>query len=87
MYLMLGLKLPIIGLFLIVWWAVKAEPIPETEPTDEDGGCGSKRPRVPTGGHPHRRGPHGEVRPPAPSRTRPLRARARRTPERHRTGR
>lgn len=87
-YLMVFLKLPIIGLFWIVWWAVKAEP--EEEPDDADtsgeGGGGSKIPREPVGPRPRSRGPHGDPRVPAPPRTRPVAARGKhvgtRPPER-----
>ncbi len=36
-FLMLVLKLPIFGLFYIVWWAVQSPPEPEPV-NDEDGG-------------------------------------------------
>jgi hypothetical protein len=60
-WLMLILKIPIVGLFLIVRWAVRDAP--ETA-SDEDGGIGFRpRPRHPN--HPRsrlprapRRGPH-----------------------------
>ena len=76
LYLMVFLKLPIVGLFWIVWWAVKAEP--EEEPGDADsseGGGGSKLPRTPIDPRPRSRGPHGDPRSPAPPRTRPVSAR------------
>jgi hypothetical protein len=67
------LKIPIVGLFMIVRWAVR-EP-PEVA-LDEDGGIGPR----PAPRHPHhprsrlprspRRGPHGEPSPLAPSRVR-----------------
>jgi hypothetical protein len=85
-YLMLGLKIPIIALFWIVWWAIKADPDAES-PTEEDGGGGSKRPRTPHGGRPRRRGPHGDPRPSAPPRSRPVTARARRVGGRERSDR
>jgi hypothetical protein len=62
-WLMFLLKIPIVALFLIVRWAVRA--VPET-PGSEDGGIGP----APRPLHPHhprsrlprqpRRGPHGE---------------------------
>ena len=83
-FLMVVLKLPIFGLLYIVWWAIRA--VPEPEPvTDEDGG--TKKPLSPRPRHPHpraplprnpRRGPHGAPALPAPPRTRPVVARARR---------
>ena len=71
-FLMLVLKIPIVLLLGIVWWAIHAEPDPAE---DESGEGGSKRPRNP---HPRgplprpaRRGPHhADRRVPAPPRTR-----------------
>ena len=78
-YLMLGLKLPILALLGIVWWAVRSAPDESDQPGDDDGG--QRRPRR----HPRRplprgprRGPHGAPAPPAPPRTRTVVARARR---------
>jgi hypothetical protein len=83
-WLMIMLKIPIVGLFLIVRWAVRQTPEGFSE---EDGGIGFRpRPR-----HPHhprstlprtpRRGPHRGA--PAllpPPRVRTVAARARLTP-------
>ncbi len=83
-WLMFILKIPIVGLFLIVRWAVRQEP--EGFSPEEDGGIGfqpSPRPR-----HPHRpssrlprrprRGPHrGAPALPSPPRIRTAAARAR----------
>jgi hypothetical protein len=86
-YLMLVLKIPIVALFWIVWWAVRADPNAEAEaPEEGDGGGGSKRPRTPTDPRPRRRGPHGDPRPPAPPRARPVAARGRRLSGRQRSG-
>lgn len=83
-FLMVVLKLPIFGLFYIVWYAVKSPPAPEAA-TDEDGG--TKRPLNPRPRHPHprparprnpRRGPHGAPRVAPPPRVRTVVARARR---------
>jgi hypothetical protein len=71
-YLMLALKIPILALLYIVWWAIKQSP----EPADEHrGDGGSKRP--PLRPHPRkpfprrpRRGPHGDPAPASPPRTR-----------------
>jgi len=83
-WLMFILKIPIVGLFLIVRWAVRQGP--EVAP-DEDGGIGhSPRPHHPS--HPRhprprrprpsRRGPHpGTSALPAPPRIRTAAARAR----------
>ncbi len=79
-WLVLFLKIPMVALFLIVRWAIKATP--ETE-TGQDGGVGPvSRPL-----HPHhprtrlprspRRGPHGRPSPGSPPRVRTVTARAR----------
>jgi hypothetical protein len=77
-YMMLVLKLPILALLYIVWWAIRATP--EVEDSDEDGGAkrwphGPRPPRTP---HP-RRGPHAEPPPPSPARTRSVVAQGRDT--------
>ena len=83
-WLMVILKIPIVGLFLIVRWAVRQGPEAAAE---EDGGIGFQpRPRHPS--HPRsrlprspRRGPHrGAPAPPAPPRVRTAAARRRLTP-------
>jgi len=81
-FLMVVLKIPIFGLFYIVWYAVHSPPEPEPV-TGEDGG--SKRPLSPRPRHPRpalprnpRRGPHGASRVASPPRTRTVVARARR---------
>jgi hypothetical protein len=89
-FLMVILKIPIIGLLSIVWWAVHAKPEPEPV-TGEDGG--TKRPVNPRPRHPRhprpalprnpRRGPHGAQRVAAPPRVRTVVARARSVERRH----
>ena len=84
-FLMGFLKLPIFGLFYIVWWAVRSPP--EPEPVIGDDG-GPKRPLSPRPRHPHPRpalprhprrgGPHGAPRVLPPPRVRTVVARARR---------
>jgi hypothetical protein len=78
LYLFFGLKLPILALFYLVWWAVH-----QTDPEAEGGDGGTKVDRRP---HPHphprlprhpRRGPHGDALPPSPPRVRSVTARAR----------
>ena len=78
LYLFLGLKLPILALFYLVWWAVH-----QTDPAPEAGEGGSKVERKP---HPHphprlprtpRRGPHGDPAPLPPPRVRTVTLRAR----------
>jgi hypothetical protein len=83
-WLMLILKIPIVGLFLIVRWAVRQDP---GIAPGEDGGIGYRpRPRHPTRPrhprprlpHPSRRGPHrGAPALLAPPRIRIAAARAR----------
>jgi hypothetical protein len=79
-WLMFLLKIPIVGLFLIVRWAVSQTP---ESAAGDDGGIGRPaRPRDPR--HPParlprrpRRGPHGEPAPAAPARVRSFAARQR----------
>ncbi len=77
------LKIPIVGLFLIVRWAVRQTPEGEL---GQDGGIGPlPRPLHPHRGGGHRsrlprtprRGPHGEPSPVAPARVRGAVARRR----------
>jgi hypothetical protein len=80
-YLMLILKIPIVALLWIVWWAIHSAPETESEKsTDEGGGSKTRRrhPRKPLPRHP-RRGPHGDPLPLPPPRVRTVVARARRT--------
>lgn len=79
-YLMVVLKIPIVALFTIVWWAVHNTDETAAETRDEEGG--SKTPPHPREPRPTRRrprGPHGEPQLPAPPRTRTTVARARET--------
>jgi hypothetical protein len=79
-YLMLILKIPIVALLGIVWWAIRSAPEPEPENADDGGGSKTRRrhPRKPLPRHP-RRGPHGEPLPLPPPRVRTVVARSRRT--------
>lgn len=58
-YLMVILKIPVGLLLYIVWWAFKAEPVPEEAPETGADGHGFRRfrggPKRPSG---PRRGPH-----------------------------
>ena len=69
------LKVPIVALLGIVWWAIRSQPLPEEDRSD--GGGGSRHERHPRGRPPRppRRGPHAEPAPRAPARTRLLRGR------------
>jgi hypothetical protein len=68
-WLGLVLKIPIVALLWIVWWAIRAEPIPEAGP---GGGGSDRKHRGPRGRPPRppRRGPHAEPAPRAPKRVR-----------------
>jgi len=74
---MLALKIPLVALIYIVWWAIKQEP-EQSPSSDDDGGYRRTRPhpRKPFPRHP-RRGPHGDPPPVAPARVRTARARTR----------
>jgi hypothetical protein len=76
LYLFLGLKIPLLLLYWLVYWAIKAEPEPED--TGGDGGSRKERPHPvpPLPRHP-RRGPHGDPLPLPPPRVRPVDARSR----------
>lgn len=68
-WLMFVLKIPIIGLLMLVWYAVKAEP----EPAEDSGDGGIRRPDPSHGPRPRRprqRGPHGMPLPASPPRVR-----------------
>lgn len=81
-FLMVVLKIPLIALIWLVWWAIRQVPDEAGEHQGEGGG-GSRvddRPRHPFPHHP-RRGPHGDPAPGAPPRVRTTVARSR-TPER-----
>jgi hypothetical protein len=70
-YLFIALKIPILLLGWLVWWAVHSEPDEvDTPPTDEDdGGWRRPHPRKPLPRSP-RRGPHGDPAPASPARVR-----------------
>ncbi len=69
-WLMFGLKIPIVALGWIVWKAIHAVPVaPEDEFVDGDDGQGPNHPR-PQRPRPPRRGPHGAPLPQPPARVR-----------------
>jgi hypothetical protein len=79
-FMFVALKVPLLALCWLVWWAIRQEPDDEEQP----GGGGGKRrphPHAPLP-HPPRRGPHGDPAPQSPPRVRPVTARARETAER-----
>lgn len=73
------LKIPIIALLLIVWWAVREEPAPAGEEPRARLRRGPDHPR-PRKPRPPRRGPHAARPPASPSR---VRARAKRIERTH----
>ena len=75
---MLALKIPLIGLISIVWWAVKQEP-EDSSSGENDGGIKRQHRPHPPKPFPRRprRGPHGDPIPQPPARVRTTRARAR----------
>jgi hypothetical protein len=74
---MLALKIPLIALIVLVWWAIRQTP-EEPPASDDDGGIKREHPHRP---HPFprppRRGPHGGTPPAPPARIRTVRAKAR----------
>ena len=77
-FMLVVLKIPIVYLCLVVWWAIRAEPLPDdgleplpVTPSDDDGPgrwwSSSRRRRRP--------GPHGSPVRTAPRRARPAFAR------------
>ncbi|MCX6385672.1 MAG: hypothetical protein NTV40_03385 [Solirubrobacterales bacterium] len=75
-FLMVGLKIPILGLLYIVWWAIRSgsEAVPPA--SADDGGTKDRHPRPPRPRRP-RRGPHAEPDPASPRRVRTTLARSR----------
>jgi hypothetical protein len=76
-YLMFALKIPIVAAIWIVYWAVKQEPDPPSDPRDDGGRKRGPHPRRPFPRRP-RRGPHGDPAAPSPPRVRAALARSRR---------
>ena len=78
LYLFVFLKLPIVALGCIVWWAVHQTPEPFDESPDDGGTKIRPRPHPPRPlPRPPRRGPHGDRAPLPPPRVRRVTARAR----------
>ena len=78
LWIMIGLKVPLVALILLVWWAVRQGPDAPQAPPEDDGGIRRRRlhPREPFPRRP-RRGPHGDPAPQPPTRVRTVHARAR----------
>ena len=69
-WLALVLKIPIVALLYIVWWAVKDPPEPQIGETGEGGSrYDGPHPRL-RPPQPPRRGPHGDPAPSSPARVR-----------------
>ncbi|HEX8105643.1 MAG TPA: hypothetical protein VF533_23710 [Solirubrobacteraceae bacterium] len=76
LYLFIGLKIPLLALCWLVWWAIHQEPETAENPPSDDGGTKRPHPRKPLPRTP-RRGPHGDPAPVAPPRVRNVVARGR----------
>jgi hypothetical protein len=79
-WLMVLLKIPIVGLLWLVWWAIHKADEGSIGASDDDGGSKVDprrqfHPRSPRPPRP-RRGPHAGAPPPSPPRTRSVIARA-----------
>jgi hypothetical protein len=73
LWLFLALKIPLLALCYLVWWAIKQEPEPVAG--EDDGGNQRTRPHpVPKLPRAPRRGPHGDAALPSPARVRGARA-------------
>jgi hypothetical protein len=70
-WMVVVLKIPVVALLWLCWWAIRAEPEAATdEKSGGDGGSGhSPRPRTP---RPPRRGDHAQPTPHPPARIRAL---------------
>ena len=79
-YMLVILKIPVIGMLLLVWWAVRQEPEPAGGESRELLRRGPDHPRRPRKPRPPRRGPHADPLPSAPAR---VRAKARRIERTH----
>ena len=67
-FLLVILKIPVVYLCWVVWWAIRAEPGPPTEPAIVSAPVGDGPELGPNPRHawryqPRRRGPHGSPRP------------------------
>jgi hypothetical protein len=57
-FLLVVLKIPVLGSLWLVWWASRAKPLPEDAP-DDGGGHRFRNPDPPRPRGPRRGGPHG----------------------------
>jgi hypothetical protein len=58
-FLLVVLKIPVLGALWLVWWASRAEPLAEDAPDQDDGGFRRLRPQPRRPRGPRRGGPHG----------------------------
>jgi hypothetical protein len=76
LFLFVGLKVPLLALCWLVWWAIH-QTDDEVQGPGGDGGSRTRpHPREPLP-RPPRRGPHGDPAPPSPPRVRVATVRAR----------
>jgi hypothetical protein len=73
-WLMFILKIPILGLFGIVWWAVRQTAEPKDDHPVVGPAPAPRHPRPPRTPRRRDRGPHGDPLPLPPSRTRSVTA-------------
>jgi hypothetical protein len=72
-WLMFIIKIPLVSLLYLVWWAIREEPEAAIDPGDGEGGQRRDRgPRI-RPPQPPRRGPHGDPMPRPPERVRSTR--------------
>jgi hypothetical protein len=69
-WMVVVLKIPIVALLWLVWWAVHAEPEPAGEESSSGGDGGGGHSPKPRGPQPPRRGDHAVPPPQSPPRVR-----------------
>jgi hypothetical protein len=69
-WLAVVLKIPIVALLCLVWWAIRQQPVPEAEGSDGGGSVRREHARRPRPPRPPRRGPHAAPPPRSPQRVR-----------------
>jgi hypothetical protein len=85
-FMFVALKVPLVALIWLVWWAIHQTDDPVEQPGGDGGSKRAPHPRRPLPRAP-RRGPHGDPLPAPPPRVRTVIARARRVTQRtSRTG-
>jgi hypothetical protein len=75
-FLFVALKVPLLALCWLVWWAIHQVPEEDEQPGGDGGAKRRPHPPAPLP-RPSRRGPHGDPAPLSPPRVRALTARAR----------